>query len=170
MRPQPESSEPIVVMPPQASVDLMTSTVIAELTSENVALREQVAQMAATMASLKRQVLEASEGELVHLALVVAERVVGRELATDPTLVALWAREAIDGLAAKDEVVIAVARDVAQQVPDSTWATLNVSHRVQTDPQLVAGSIEVRTPAGIVETSADARLSAVAQALGVERP
>jgi hypothetical protein len=168
-RPQ-EALESIVVMPPQASVDLTTSTALAELSDENAALRAQVAQMAATMAGLKRQVLEASEGELVKLALVIAERVVGRELAADPGLVAEWAQEAIDTLAAKDEVVIAVAKDIAQSVPDSAWDAISVEHRVQTDPQLVSGTIEVRTPEGIVETSADARMASVALALGVERP
>jgi hypothetical protein len=170
MRPQQEAiPEPIVVMPPQASVDLTTSTVIAELTGENAALREQVTEMAAAMAGLKRQVLEASEGELVTLALAIAERVIGRELATDPGLVWRWAQEAIDALAAKDEVVIAVAKDVGQRVPESAWNELTIDHRVQIEGQLTGGTIEVRTPEGIVETSAEARLGAVRHALGVER-
>lgn len=152
--------------PPVSEVDLSTSVALARLADENASLRGQVAEMASAMARLRRQVLEASEGELVNLAVAVAERVVGRELSTDPTLVVAWAREAIEALAAKDEVVIAVAKDVSRETPAQAWDALGIEYRLQTDAQLPPGSVEVRTPEGAVATSANARLSAVAQALG----
>ncbi len=148
-------------------VDLSASNVIAQLADDNAALREQVAEMAGAMARLRRQVLEASEGELVKLALAIAERVVARELSVSPNLVAVWAREAIDALAAKDEVVIAVARDVASEVGADPWAAIGLAHQVLADPQLAPGAIEVRTPQGIVAIGTEARLTAVATALGV---
>ncbi|MGD0677167.1 MAG: FliH/SctL family protein [Polyangiaceae bacterium] len=151
-------------------VDLSASAAIAQLADENAALRAQVAEMGAAMARLRRQVLEASENELVNLALVIAERVVGRELSTDPNLIVAWAREAIESLAAKDEVVIAVAKDIAQRIPADAWEALGSEHRLQTDGQLAAGVVEVRTAEGIVATATDARLGAVAQALGVVTP
>ncbi|HTA18710.1 MAG TPA: FliH/SctL family protein [Polyangia bacterium] len=147
-------------------VDIMASTVIAQLSDDNAALRAQVAEMAAAMARLRRQILEASEGELVQLAVVIAERVVARELATEPDLVVHWARQAIDALAAKDEVVIAVAKDVASDVSPEAWAKLGIPHEVLQDGQLAPGVIEVRTPQGIVPVNAEARLQAVASALG----
>jgi flagellar assembly protein FliH len=151
-------------------VDLSASNVIAQLADDNAALREQVAEMAGAMARLRRQVLEASEGELVKLALAIAERVVARELSVSPDLIALWAREAIDALAAKDEVVIAVAKDVAGDVGPDAWAAIGLghqAHQVLADSQLAPGAIEVRTPQGIVAVGAEARLTAVATALGV---
>ena len=153
--------------PPPAAVDLTTSIALAQLAEENAALREQVAEMAATMARLRREVLSASEAELVELALTIARRVVGRELTTDPGLIVLWARDAVERLAAKDDVVIAVARDVRASVGADSWATLGVEHRVQTDHQLASGIIEVRAPEGTVSTGADARLCAIAEALGI---
>ena len=147
-------------------VDVMASTVIAQLSDDNAALRAQVAEMAAAMARLRRQILEASEGELVQLAVVIAERVVARELATEPDLVVHWARQAIDALAAKDEVVIAVAKDVASDVSPEAWAKLGIPHELLQDAQLAPGVIEVRTPQGIVAVNAEARLQAVANALG----
>jgi flagellar assembly protein FliH len=144
----------------------MASTVIAQLSDDNAALRAQVAEMGAAMARLRRQILEASEGELVQLAVVIAERVVARELATEPDLVVHWARQAIDALAAKDEVVIAVAKDVASDVSPEAWAKLGIPHELLQDAQLAPGVIEVRTPQGIVAVNAEARLQAVANALG----
>jgi hypothetical protein len=154
-----------MAMPPPAAVDIATSTALAALSDENAGLRAQVAEMAATMAGLRRQVLEASEGELVKLAVAIAERVILRELQTDPSILVGMARDAIETLAAKDEVVIAVARDVPQRLPATAWDAVGVEYMVQVDPQLAPGGIEVRTPQGIVAATPEARLGAVAQAL-----
>jgi len=164
---QPVSIVSMSQPPPPAAVHIATSMALAQVSDENAALRAQITEMAATMARLRREVLAASEGELVKLALTVAERVVGRELTTDPTLVVAWAREAVESLAAKDGVVIAVARDVRDEVPASAWGEVGVEHRMQTDALLARGGVEVRTPEGTVATGAAARLAAVSQALGV---
>jgi hypothetical protein len=153
--------------PSPLSVDLGIAAELARITEENERLHSQVAAMAATMARLRREVLESSEPELVRLASAIAERIVGRELATDPALVVAWAREAIQSLAAKDEVVIALARDVAQQVSRDAWSAIDSYHRVQTDPLLTPGAIEVRAAEGTISAGADARIAAVAQALGL---
>jgi hypothetical protein len=165
-----EPAEPIVAMPgppPHAAVHIATAIALAQVSDENAALRAQIVEMAATMARLRGEVLTASEGDLVRLALTIAERVVGRELTSDPTLVVAWAREAVESLAAKDGVVIAVARDVRADVPAGAWSEVGVEHRVQTDALLAPGVVEVRTPEGTVATGADSRLAAVAQALGL---
>jgi hypothetical protein len=153
---------------PPPSVDLGMAAALAQLAEENAALRTKVAEMAASMARLRRDVLEASEPELVNLAMTISERVVARELATDPALVVAWAHEAIQTLAAQDEVVIALARDVAQQVPPDAWNAIEVEHRVTTDPLLPSGTIEVRTPEGAIVDGPRARLGAVSEALGLE--
>jgi hypothetical protein len=153
--------------PPPAAVDLTTSIALAQLADENATLRAHIAEMAATMAGLRCEVLASSEKDLVQLAMTIAGRVVGRELALDPHLVVAWAREAIERLAAKDNVVIAVARDVRDSVADDAWAAQEIEHRIQTDAQLASGIVEVRTPEGSVSTGAEARLRAVAEALGV---
>jgi flagellar assembly protein FliH len=117
------------------------------------------------MARLRRDVLEASEPELVQLSLSIAERVVGRELALDPSLVVAWAREAIQALASKNEVVIALATDLASDVPAGGWGDLHP--RIEIDPELPPGTVEVRAPEAVVAAGPSARLSSVAQALGV---
>jgi flagellar assembly protein FliH len=165
-----EEPLPSVALPPPAlpaAVDVATSIALVQLADENAALRGQITEMAATMARLRREVLVASESELVKLALTVAERVVGRELVSDPALVVAWAREAVEALAAKDGVVIALARDIRDDVPADAWAAVGVEHRMQSDAQLAPGVIEVRTPEGTVATGSEARLAAVAEALGV---
>ena len=152
---------------PPPAVDLGLSAALAQMAEENAELRAQVTEMAATMVRLKREVLESSEPELVRLALTIAERVVGHELSKNSALVVDWARESIEVLAAKDEVVIALARDVAAQVPSGAWSTIEVPHSTTTDPALAAGTIEIRTPEGVVVDGAPSRFGAVAEALGL---
>jgi flagellar assembly protein FliH len=147
-------------------VDLGLAAEIAGLREENATLTAQVTAGASRLARLRRDVLEASEPELVRLAVAVAERVVGRELSVDPTLVVAWARDAIQALASKDEVVIAIARDVGAQVPAEAWTQVEVKHQLQTDPLLAPGSVEVRTSEGTIAAGGHARLDAVAQAVG----
>jgi flagellar assembly protein FliH len=162
---KPEPAEPAPSIP-----DVRLTMELVRVNEENVALRSKIAELATEMARLRRQILEASEPELVRLAVSIAERVVGRELEADPSLVVEWARDAVHALASKDEVVIALGRDVAQQVPPGAWASLPVEHRVQNDALLPPGAVEVRSAEGVVAAGADARLAAVAQVLGVGEP
>jgi flagellar assembly protein FliH len=140
---------------------------LGRLREENATLQGRVAEMAVTMARLRRDVLEASEPDLVQLAISIAERVVGRELASDPQLIVSWAREAIQALASKNEVVIALAKDLLSQVPTEAWEGVGFAHAIQADLELAAGTIEVRAPGAVVGAGAQARLDSVAQALGV---
>jgi hypothetical protein len=133
-----------------------------DLRHENAALCQQLATMAVGVARLRRDVLEASEGELVRLACAIAERVARHELKIDPTLVLHWAREAIETLASKEDVVIAIAPDLAATLPVNEWErAAGSSIRIETDPSLGLSKCEVRTSASTVDASVEGRLSAV---------
>lgn len=166
--PQVLDVEPPAPLPPRREPTIELEAEVARLREESRALRGRIAEMAVGMARLRRDVLEASESELVRLAVSVAERVVGHELSTSPELVVAWAKEAIERLAAKDEVVIAISEDVAEAVPEESWAVLRAPHTVVTDESLEGRTVEVRTPEASVAAGPDARLAAVAEALGVE--
>ena len=88
-----------------------------ELEREVLALREETARLAVELASARARVLEESEPEIVRLAVTVASRIVGRELAADPALVLEWIRQGFAALPGKDDVVVAVAPDIAAAIP-----------------------------------------------------
>jgi flagellar assembly protein FliH len=158
----------IAPQPLEDAIDAMAlSSSVARLTEENAALRVQVAQMAGAMAGLRREVLEASEPELVSLALAIAQRVVARELRLDPTLILHWAHDAIQSLATKDEVIIALGRDVAKDLPEDA-RTLSGGVPIEVDPQLAPDACEVRAPGCTIAAGAEARVAAVAEVLGVK--
>jgi len=136
---------------------------LAELES----LRHTTAELASAVATTRRRVLEASESELVKLALEIATRVVGHGLEADPSLIVSWAREAVATMPARDGLVVVISPDVAARVPEADWAlATGGAHRLEVDPQLPPGSCELRSGAGVIEVGAVARLAAVGEAIG----
>jgi flagellar biosynthesis/type III secretory pathway protein FliH len=127
--------------------------------------------MAAREASFRRDVLHASEKDLVRLACVIAERVAHRELRTDPELVVGWVREAIECLAAKESVIVALGSEMAIRLSSVDWGALVGDFvYVETDAALGAWQCEVRVGAATVDCSIDRRLAVVSTALGGQAP
>ena len=158
-----------VATPPPLSDDEgdVRDEMIRTMGLELATLRRTAAELAATLATARRHLLEASEGELVKLALVIAARVVGAAIATDPALIAAWARDAIATLPARDKVVVAISSDLADHVPESAWAVaLSDTHRLEIDPALAPATCEVRAGVASIEVSAVARIAAVGEAIG----
>lgn len=142
---------------------------IAALRTELDALRETAASLAASLATVRKHVLESSEGELVGLAMTIAKRVVGDSLIADPSQITRWAKDAIASLPARETMVVAISSDLAASIDATAWAhATNGEHRLEVDATLPAGSCEVRTSEATVEVSAGARLDAVGEAIGVD--
>ncbi len=135
------------------------------LREENAGLAAHATALAQTLTTTRARVLEASEPELVRLALVIAERVVGRELSTDPGLVTEWAREALACLASRDDATLAVSSDIGEAVPPDAWTRAVGAHAVTVDPSLPPGSCVVRAGASTADASLTTRLAAVREAL-----
>lgn len=158
----------VVATPPLSSHDdVERDELIRTMGLELETLRRTVAELAATLAIARRRMLEASEGELVKLALVIAERVVGVAIAADQSAIAIWARDAIATLPPRDEMVVAISSDLADSVPESVWAiATNGQHRLEVDPALAPATCEVRAGVASIEVSAGARIAAVGEAIG----
>jgi flagellar assembly protein FliH len=144
---------------------------LGALRAENAALVLQLDASAKAQESLSAQVLRSSEPEVVALAVAVAERVIGRELTTDPAVVADWAREALDALSVRDGVVVTVSPDVAAQVPAEAWSrALAAPHALTVDASLPPVSCAVRAGASAADASLDGRMTAVRDALAEVSP
>lgn len=133
----------------------------AALRAEAETLAAERDALAAELRDVRRTTLLECEHDLVRLALAVAERVVGRELKSDPTLFATWAREAIDALAGSKEITVAVAADVEQVTRGADFGAT-----VVVDTSLKDGTCAVHAEPGHATVSAEARIRAVAEALG----
>jgi len=153
--------------PPPAPADAQLT---AQLEAELEQTRAQLAEALAEAERYRRQVLEASEHQLVELALVIAERVVGRELHADPQLVNRWAREGMQALVGQGPMTLLVSPDVKASL-DANPPRTSASLTIEVDETLPPASCRIRGALGAVDASLVARLDAVADALGVsERP
>lgn len=142
------------------------STRGTELAIENAALRTQLADLAFTIARLRRDVVQSAEPELVRLACAVAVRAVGRAVDADPALYVAWVRDAIAELPTRIDVTIAVSPDVAAALPPEAWDGLGAA--IEVDDSLGRARCEVRAGASSIEVSAEGRAEAVAAHLGVD--
>jgi hypothetical protein len=139
-----------------------------DLREENAELRRALEALTRELSRVRKETLEASEAELVRLACAVAERIVGQELSTDPGHIIGWAREGLAALDAKENVVVALAPDLAQAVPLEQWSALGGSAGVEIDPSLPAWSCEVRSRTAVATVSAVARMAQMKSELGAE--
>jgi hypothetical protein len=153
---------------PDAPPFAMELEELDSLRDEVLLLRATVANQAAESATLRARTLAASEGDLVALAVAIAERVLRRELATDPAVYVRWAQDAVRALADQDRIVVAIAPDVAALVPAEEWSRA-LGDRVPTvDTTLPSGGCEVRSTHARVDAGFRAQLDVVLDALDAE--
>jgi len=132
------------------------------------AQQEQLTELVQSVENIRRRVLEASESDLVRLSLVVAEKVVGRELQTDSTIVSGWVREGIDALVYDDQLDVVVSADVAETLKKEQWTDAEGKPiELAVDPSLPPASCDLRGEFSHVKVSVQARLAVIADALGV---
>jgi hypothetical protein len=135
-----------------------------ELEGEVAKLEAEVARLSGALASVRAKILEESEPEMVALSLSIARRIVGQELSADPSLIGAWITEGLAALPKKDDLTVALAPDLA-----STVERLGIeAHRILVDASLHPGTCELRQGSTTIEIGKDARLAAVADALGVD--
>ena len=162
-RPWPVANEggpPSVSTPSRRSVAVVGPDP-AEIEKLHAALIEAIA----VGVRARREALAASERDLVHLALAIAGKVVGRELASDPAVIAAWAREGIAALGEQDQIVVAISPDLAERLPLEQWTRALEGASVVIDRTLPTGGCEVRGSYGRVDAGLAPRLAAVAETL-----
>ncbi|MFO0611649.1 MAG: FliH/SctL family protein [Polyangiaceae bacterium] len=126
------------------------------------ALRALGGRLASEIASARRAALEASERDLVRLAVAIASRIVEREVTSDPATLSRWIHSGIDALTRDDDVCIVASPQAATML-----AHVDGAPRVEIDSSFGADRFEVRTRFGSVDVGVRARLDTlVAELLG----
>jgi len=144
---------------------MISSAREVELEGETLALRAEVAKLNAQLSSVKSVVIEESEPEIVRLPLAIAARIVGREVNADPAMIHGWIEEGARILPNRGEVSVIVSPDVSALL----GSTEDLNGRpIVVDGSLPPGSCELREGSASVNVGADARLAAMADALGAD--
>lgn len=137
---------------------------IAERDAEIERLRAQAVDTANAMKGFVTEFVENAEPEIVRLAVAIAERVVG-STSVDPGMIVDFAREALSDFAAGRNVVVAIAPDLAAAFDGQVFGE---TAKITVDATLPPTSCELRSGPRVLVVSTQARLRAVAEAVGVE--
>lgn len=149
---------------PREAEILVLHDALGELRKEHDALRTHAHELEGRFGQYRREVLAEAEGQLLRLALAIAERVVARELRTDPALIAQWAADSLGALAAVSGELrpsLAVGVATSALVPDDAWAELLGDVRVERDPSLPPLGCELRAGFSALDVSPAQRLGAL---------
>jgi hypothetical protein len=149
---------------PREAEILVLHDALDELRKEHDALRTHTHELEGRFGQYRREVLAEAEGQLLRLALAIAERVVARELRTDPTLIAKWAADSLGALAAVSADLrpsLAVGVATRALVPDDVWAELLGDVKVERDPSLPPLGCELRSGVSALDVSPAQRLGAL---------
>jgi flagellar biosynthesis/type III secretory pathway protein FliH len=130
--------------------------------------RARAAAMLAAAALARDRLLADAEREVVALALAVARKVLGRELASDPAAVVELAAAAVAEARDRREVVLRVSPGDAAAIRGGEGrlaALARAPLRIHEDPSLEPGAAVVDTEAGRIDARVEAQLEALARAV-----
>jgi flagellar assembly protein FliH len=128
-------------------------------------------QKAVERAAADRDALnEAAEDRLVDLALLIARRVIAREVSLDPKIVRNLVREGVSALGERDRLVVRVGSFFAEMKDHlvSELSNGKVVCEIIVDPTLAATGCVVETDLGRVDESIETRLSNLIETLTFE--
>ncbi|MEZ2345944.1 FliH/SctL family protein [Terriglobus sp. RCC_193] len=132
----------------------------AEMEQKVAAERAAVSRMVQQFEEEKKRYFTEVESEVVRLSLAIAERVLHREAAMDPTLLAGAARVALEQVADGSEAVLRVAAEEAQ-----CWNEMleKVATAVQIEPDehMTKGEAVLKTRSGSVQLGLKAQLAEI---------
>lgn len=123
-----------------------------------------LAQTVEELAALRGEIIRRTERQTVQLVLVIAERVVQREITLDRGLLVGMARAALDRLSEQGSATIRLHPDDFQAIAPRT-ATGDSPVQVVADPMVSRGGCLVQSDFGFMDTSPDAQFRELARAL-----
>ncbi|HEX4335184.1 MAG TPA: FliH/SctL family protein [Polyangiaceae bacterium] len=150
--------------PPARRMDTMIDDIVPRAEEEAfVAIREAVAHAEAA----RDAQFICAENRLVDLAMMVARRVIAREVSLDPQIVVGLVREGMSALGERDQIVVRVGtffRDMREELQQKLGGS-KLRCEVVIDPSLGRSGCVVETDLGRVDESVDARLENALEAV-----
>ena len=126
-------------------------------------------EVAQSIREQRRALLEASEPEIVRLAMAIAERIVHTEIATNPSVVLGNVRSALTRITSREVVTLRVNpadHDIIRAHRDAIHAASDVEHlRIVEDQRVDRGGVMVETEAGTIDAKVATQLMEARRAI-----
>ncbi len=127
------------------------------------AMLRRLAQTIEELGTLRTSMVHQTERQMVQLAVAVARRVVGREIALDADLVVAMARVALDRLGEGTPAVVRLHPEDLEATGQTGWAGPHVT--IVADAAVSRGGCLVESEFGFIDASVDAQFDQIAQAM-----
>lgn len=139
----------------------------APVATVDPALVQALEQAVLLLAAERQRVLSDTAGQIAQLAVLIARRVIGRELTLDPGLVRGLVREGIEALGQHDRVSIRLGAGFApmQERLEEDLRSSGAKLDLRFDPTLETYGCLVETELGQVDESIESRLDTLLHAL-----
>ena len=129
----------------------------------------QIAATVQEIADLRGGVMRRADRELIHLAIAMAERIVRRELKTDPNLFLVMVRAAIERLGERPAAVVHLNPIDYETVVQATAESRTGTFELVADNTLPRGGCVIRSSLGVIDASIDAQVRELTrELLGVD--
>ncbi|MCC7417923.1 MAG: hypothetical protein IT176_12365 [Acidobacteria bacterium] len=135
------------------------------VSAEREGERRRLAASLGELAALRSGMIPALERQTVDLAIVIASRILHREVTLDRPLLVAMAREALARHGETSAATIRLHPDDFAAVSAAGDGAVQGAVRVVADPAVAAGGCIVESDAGLMDVGVDAQISEVAAAL-----
>ena len=127
-----------------------------------------------TIHNLRDKILRESEDELINLVMLVARKVIIREITQDRSIVATVIQNALSGLSAREEISVRISPDDYLLVTSGrdellSKELLNERLQLKPDPSVAIGFCSVDTTMGTVDASLDGQMDQIYRSLLEQR-
>lgn len=127
-----------------------------------------------TIHNLRDKVLRESEDELINLVMLVARKVIIREVSQDRSILAGVVKNALDGLSAREEVIVRINPDDYALLMTGREESLKkelLSERLQVkaDSTVASGFCQIDASMGTIDAGLNAQLETIYRSLLDER-
>lgn len=131
------------------------------------AMLQRLEQTIGELQTLRAEMIDKTERQVVQLAIAMARRIVHREISLDPELLSAMARVALNRLGAAAAATIRLHPDdyAATAAGDRDARAEHSLVRVVADPAVRRGGCQVQSEFGSIDVSADAQIQELATAL-----
>jgi flagellar assembly protein FliH len=123
-----------------------------------------------TLDQARRDLLYGAEPRLIELSILIAKRIIARELKTQPELVADLVREGIDALSSREKLRVKLGMGFSMMAVMVTehLAARGIDAEISIAPSLSEYGCVVETEIGRVDESIEARIDALLEAIVTE--
>lgn len=119
----------------------------------------------AEVIGMRQDIRRRAEKDVVQLSLLIARRVLHRELSVDPNALNALARVVFERLARAESYQVTVHPAFAEGVRNAVPGNQLSRVQIESDPQAAPGTLTIRSSEGLIDASVDAQLAEITSGL-----